>query len=119
MPDVRRLRAYELKITGKTAPERTNCSGLPSIEAAAGAAQAPYEHGWTPPSWAELTQEIHTNPAGTSRKWSSTICKEAGTQVTTNTRLADLNMYNLPRADDCRIEVKANGLLTSGKFCQR
>ena len=31
-------------------------------------------------------------------------------QVTTNTRLADLNIQNLSRADDRRIEVIANGL---------
>ena len=38
------------------------------------------------------------------------ICREGGARVTTNTRLADLNIQNLSRVDDRRIEVIANGL---------
>ena len=38
------------------------------------------------------------------------ICREGGARVTTNTRLADLNIHNLSRVDDRRIEVIANGL---------
>ena len=38
------------------------------------------------------------------------ICREGGTRVTTNTRLADLNIHTLSRVDDRRIEVIANGL---------
>ena len=38
------------------------------------------------------------------------ICREGGARVTTNTRLADLNIHTLSRVDDCRIEVIANGL---------
>ena len=38
------------------------------------------------------------------------ICREGGARVTTNTRLADLNIQNLARVDDRRIEVIANGL---------
>ena len=38
------------------------------------------------------------------------ICREGGARVTTNTRLADLNIQNLTRVDDRRIEVIANGL---------
>ena len=37
------------------------------------------------------------------------ICREGGARVTTNTRLADLNIHNLSRVDDRRIEVIANG----------
>ena len=38
------------------------------------------------------------------------ICREGGARVTTNTRLADLNIHTLSRVDDRRIEVIANGL---------
>ena len=38
------------------------------------------------------------------------ICREGGARVTTNTRLADLNIQNLSRVDDRRREVIANGL---------
>ena len=38
------------------------------------------------------------------------ICREGGARVTTNTRLADLNIHTLSRIDDRRIEVIANGL---------
>ena len=38
------------------------------------------------------------------------ICREGGARVTTNTRLADLNIHALSRVDDRRIEVIANGL---------
>ena len=38
------------------------------------------------------------------------ICREGGGRVTTNTRLTDLNIQNLSRVDDRRIEVIANGL---------
>ena len=199
---------------------------IPSIQAATGAAQALQEHGWTPPSWAELTQGIYPDPAATNteeeeaprtRGWqqqattpvhtamynelqaaippasqallqsqagpfasrafttipystefeypshlfrilllrrlrlhlplsarscrcrrpvdplgdhraacaqsgvlrarggpleraAARICREGGARVTTNTRLADLNIHNLSRVDDRRIEVIANGL---------
>jgi hypothetical protein len=38
------------------------------------------------------------------------ICREAGARVTTNTRVADLNLAQVTRQDDRRIEVIANGL---------
>ena len=38
------------------------------------------------------------------------ICREAGARVTTNTRVADLNIPNVQTLDDRRIEVIANGL---------
>eukprot|EP00435_Cladocopium_sp_Y103_P009426 s3763_g2.t1 len=38
------------------------------------------------------------------------ICREGGARVTTNTRVADLNLEHLFRQDDRRIEVIANGL---------
>jgi len=38
------------------------------------------------------------------------ICREAGARVTTNTRVADLNIPSVHRLDDRRIEVIANGL---------
>ena len=38
---------------------------IPSIQAAAGAAQALQEHGWTPPNWVELAQGNRPNPADT------------------------------------------------------
>ena len=40
----------------------------------------------------------------------ATICREAGARVTTHTRVADLNIDQLHRHDDRRIEVIANGL---------
>ena len=158
---------------------------IPSIQAAAAAAQALEERGWTPPSWTELTQGIQPDPteantkAPRTRGWPSPpflilqslstlpiffgssssvvsvctshsqhvlvgavalltlladhraacarsgvlrsrggpleraaarICREGGARVTTNTRLADLNIQNLSRVDDRRIEVIANGL---------
>ena len=39
----------------------------------------------------------------------ATICREAGARVTTNTKVADLNLQHLHRHDDRRIEVIANG----------
>ena len=39
------------------------------------------------------------------------ICREGGARVTTNTRLADLNIHTLFRVNDRRIEVIADGLL--------
>ena len=38
------------------------------------------------------------------------ICREAGARVTTNTRIADLNIQAVHHQDDRRIEVIANGL---------
>ena len=38
------------------------------------------------------------------------ICREAGARVTTNTRVTDLNLAQVTRQDDRRIEVIANGL---------
>ena len=38
------------------------------------------------------------------------ICREGGARVNTNSRLADLNVQNVSRVDDRRIEVIANGL---------
>ena len=38
------------------------------------------------------------------------VCREASARVTTNTRLMDLNIDNIQRQDDRRIEVIANGL---------
>ena len=38
------------------------------------------------------------------------VCREAGARVTTNTRVADLNLAQVTRQDDRRIEVIANGL---------
>ena len=38
---------------------------LPRIQAAAGAAQALQEHGWTPPNWVELAQGTRPNSADT------------------------------------------------------
>ena len=40
----------------------------------------------------------------------ATICRETGARVTTHTRVADLNIDQLHRYDDRRIEVIANGL---------
>ena len=43
-------------------------------------------------------------------KAAARVCREAGARVTTNTRLMDLNIDNIQRQDDRRIEVIANGL---------
>ena len=42
------------------------------------------------------------------------ICREAGARVTTNTRVADLNLAQVTRQDDRRTEVIANGLILWG-----
>ena len=43
-------------------------------------------------------------------KAAARVCREACARVTTNTRLMDLNIDNIQRQDDRRIEVIANGL---------
>ena len=43
-------------------------------------------------------------------KAAARVYREAGARVTTNTRLMDLNIDNIQRQDDRRIEVIANGL---------
>ena len=48
-------------------------------------------------------------PEEAPSKGPACICRQGGARVTTNTRLADLNLHNL-RVDDRRIEVIANGL---------
>ena len=43
-------------------------------------------------------------------KAAARVCRKAGARVTTNTRLMDLNIDNIQRQDDRRIEVIANRL---------
>ena len=57
-----------------------------------------------------LSQESYDPEAGPLERAAARICREGGARVTTNTRLADLNIQNLTRVDDLRIEVIANGL---------
>lgn len=51
-----------------------------------------------------------SQPGGPLERAAARICREAGARVTTNTRVADLNVQHLSRHDDRRIEVIANGL---------
>ena len=51
---------------------------------------------------------------GTLERAAARICREGRVRVTTNTRLADLDIRNLSRIDDRRIEVIANGLPAGG-----
>ena len=48
-------------------------------------------------------------PEEAVEKAAARICREGGARVTTNTRLADLNINHLSRVDDRCIEVIANG----------
>ena len=80
-----------------------------SIQAAAGAAQALQEHGWTPPNWVELAQGNRPNPADTDPEKNAPRTRGWQQQATTPVHTAMSNELQavIPPASQTLLQSQA------------